>query len=149
MLQLNDSAMVLSFGEAHPQIRLHRSWWTLCRESQPLTETGRESGFCGGRIDDQSDFRDTVCREASLLRMFTNGLFVWSDLDAINHTGYHIAVQPLALRSQTMEDFVEFLRDGEELLGRGIANSGNVALDDELGRVLRSSFEDGMIAAEP
>ena len=52
---------------------------------------------------------DAVGREAPLHRMLANGYFVWSDVDAVNFVACHVAVQPLNLRSQMLEDAAGFL----------------------------------------
>ena len=48
--------------------------------------------------------RDTVRREASLGGVGTDHLFVGRDVDAVNRVGGHIAVQPLDLRPETIQN---------------------------------------------
>ena len=56
-----------------------------------------------GRINDRGNFRDPICREAPLLGMLPNHLFVRCDVDAVDLVAGHVALHPLNLWTHLAE----------------------------------------------
>lgn len=51
-----------------------------------------------GRVDDGTDFGNSIRGKAAFLRVHTNHLFVGRDVDAINLVIRHVTFDPLNLR---------------------------------------------------
>src|SRR5215472_8551085 len=97
--------------------------------SLPPSNVGEavKSDFCRSRIHHGLDFRDTVCREASLDGMGTNHLFGGSDVNTVNLVSRHVAVEPLDFLPEATQNAAGFLRDGDHLIGRHISDAGKLA----------------------
>src|SRR5262249_48328823 len=68
-------------------------------------------GFCavlvffrGGGIDDVLDLGDLVRREAALLRVLAHHVLVRGDVYAVDLVARHVALHPLDLRTETLQD---------------------------------------------
>ena len=62
--------------------------------------------------------------------MGTGHLFVGGDVDTVDFVSRHIAVQPLDLRPEAIQNTTRFLRESEHLVGRYISDVGKFALND-------------------
>src|ERR671922_229841 len=92
------------------------------------------SAFFGGRgIDDALDLRDLVGGEAALLRVLAHHVFARRDVHAVGLVAGDVALHPLDLRAQALEDVARFLRDGLQLVRAELAGAGNLALDEVFG----------------
>src|SRR6516164_3993771 len=85
------------------------------------------------RVDRGSNLGDIVRGEAALACMFANSVLVRGDVDAVDFVLGYIAVQPLHVRAQVLENAARFLRDGLQLLGFEVPGAGNLALNYILG----------------
>src|SRR6202042_3397758 len=89
--------------------------------------------FGGGGVYYGADLRDFVGGKAAGLCVLPYGVFVGSDVDAIDFVVGDIAVQPLDLRPHVAQDAAGCLGDSLQLFRRELAGSGDLSFDDELG----------------
>jgi len=71
--------------------------------------------------------------EAAHLGVFVDGGLVGGDVDAVDLVASDKALHPLELGADGRDDTAGLLRDGLQLVGREVAGSGDLALDDEFG----------------
>lgn len=96
-------------------------------------KTPGRSGLGRGRIDHLSDLGNAVGREAALFGVFTHQLRVGRDVDAIDLVVRDVALDPVDLRAELLQDAARFLGDGLQLCGREFSDAGNFAFDDLFG----------------
>lgn len=85
--------------------------------------------LCGCWINDPSHLRNAVRREAALLSMLANHLFIRRDVDAVDLVIGHVTLEPLNLRSQLLQHSTGLLRDALKLLWRQLSCFGNLPFD--------------------
>src|SRR3954453_22058966 len=90
-------------------------WTATRRPSEPWFGT---SSFGGGGVYNVLDLGDTVCRESAAGRVFADQIFVRSDIYAVDLIGRDIALDPLDLRPELLQDAARRLRYRLQL-GRG------------------------------
>src|SRR5262249_30507570 len=94
----------------------------------------------GGRVDDRPHLRDAVRREPALPRVLANEIRRGRDVDAVDPVVGDVALDPLDLGSQAVEDGARPLRDALELRGRELSGARDVALDDVLRHDAHATF---------
>src|SRR5215472_18108302 len=72
--------------------------------------------------------------------MFANSVLVRCDVDAVDFVLGYVAMQPLHLRAQVLENAARFLRDGLQLLVFEVSGAGNLALNYILGHSCLQQF---------
>src|SRR5262245_13631815 len=78
------------------------------RESPQRRPLIRWSLFARGGIDHSLDLGNAVGREAAALRVFADGGFIWSDVDAIDFVLRDEAFEPLHARGHVADDTAGF-----------------------------------------
>src|SRR5215471_11147441 len=94
-----------------------------------LRRRGCSVTFRGRRIDYGFDFRNTVSWKAALLRVGANHVFAGGDIDAINLVAGYVALYPLNLRPEVLQDRARLLRDTLQFLRRQISGARNFSFD--------------------
>ena len=87
-------------------------------------------------IDEPAHGGDPVGGNAQLPRVLPDERFVRREIDAVEPVVRHVAVQPLNLRADALQHLERSHRDGPNLLLGHLADSGHLALDDELGHLV-------------
>ena len=96
---------------------------------------------CGGRVDEAADCGDAIGWEAALAGVFADGSFVGGEIDAVHFVAGDVALQPLDFGAHGFENRHGLARDFLDFGVGEIAESGDFALDDELGHVIGSAKE--------
>ena len=89
--------------------------------------------FRGRRVNQPPHSGDPVGGKPRSLRMFLNGHFIRSQVNAINLVARYIAVQPLNLGPQFLQNLHGSLRSRADFTIRHISDIGYVTLDHKLG----------------
>ena len=93
---------------------------------EPLADLG-----CHRWVDHSADSGDTIGGNADAPGMFKDGCFVGREVDAINLVAGDIAMHPLNIRTQRLENVDGLSRKLAQFRLREIADSGDFALDDK------------------
>src|SRR5205823_4293207 len=70
--------------------------------------------------------------EAALLRVLAHHLLVRRHVDAVDLVAGHVALDPLDLRPEALQDAARLLRDRLQLLRAELAGAGDLTLDEVL-----------------
>src|SRR6476659_93690 len=102
------------------------------RQELPETLRLRDAELRGRRIDQRFHRRDLIGWEATHPRMLAHHLLVRRDVDAVDLVVGDVALNPLDLRSELIQDVAGAHRDRLQLVGGQLAGTWNQALDDVL-----------------
>jgi hypothetical protein len=87
------------------------------------------SRFGGGRVHDRAHARDPVGGEAAALRVLLDDLRRVRVVDAVQLVVHHVAMHPLNVLAQRVNDAVRLLRHGAQLLAAELTRARQFPLD--------------------
>src|SRR6267142_4298342 len=96
--------------------------------------SGRRSALLGGGgVDRPDDLADPVGGKAALAGVLAHQLLAGRHVHAVDLVPRDVALDPLDLGPETLQDTARLLGDRAQLLRRQLAGAGDVALDEVLG----------------
>jgi hypothetical protein len=118
IIQINKSSgKVIFYSIIFDDLQAHRCAEEVC------------SGFSGGWVDDLADSTNAIGRESPLRGVIPYHLLVWSDVDTVDFVGGDIALHPLNLRPQFLQNTAGFLRNSCEFFRAERPGSGDISFN--------------------